>query len=292
MDHAVLTRFNLPSSGAESVIRADQRWLRQRVELFERYCLPSVEGQTAKGFGWLVYFDPDSPGWLLDRIAQWSSATTVLHPLFRPSVTRPELLADLASTIGQHHDLLATTNLDNDDAIATDFIERLQAAPRTPERRALFLAEGIIRRDRRVYARRDPDNAFCTVREPWEGAATCWSEWHNLLSATMPTHVIDGPPAWLQVVHTSNVSNRVRGRLTSPAPHRHLFPGALDDVPEPSVVARLTDALLTAPARSGAEVLRTVVKNVLLHLAGKGGLDRVKLRLATARHKKAADVSP
>jgi hypothetical protein len=291
MDHAVLTRFNLPSSGAESVIRADEKWLRQRVELFERYCLPSVQAQTVTSFGWLVYFDPDSPAWLLERITQWSSATKVLHPFFRSSVSRRELLADIESAIGQGHDLLATTNLDNDDAIATDFVERLQAAPRTPERRALFLAEGLIRRDRRVYARRDPDNAFCTVREPWQEAATCWSEWHNLLSSTMPTQVMEGPPAWLQVIHTSNVSNRVRGRLTSSAPHRHLFPGALDDVPEPSLVSRVTDAVVTAPGRSGADTLRRAAKGVLLRIAGKRGLDRVKLALATARRKKAAHVS-
>ena len=32
----------------------------------------------------------------------------------------------------------------------------------------------------------------------------------------MPVVQLDGPPAWLQVVHGSNVSNRVRGRIVSP----------------------------------------------------------------------------
>ncbi|MBY8850425.1 putative rhamnosyl transferase, partial [Saccharothrix sp. MB29] len=69
MDHVVLTRFNLPSVGAESVVRAQEGWLTKRVGLFERYCLPSVAAQTSSDFRWLIYFDPESPQWLKDRIA-------------------------------------------------------------------------------------------------------------------------------------------------------------------------------------------------------------------------------
>ncbi|MCU1424755.1 MAG: hypothetical protein JWM51_1046, partial [Microbacteriaceae bacterium] len=67
-DHVLLTRFNLPSAGVESLIRAQEGWLRTRVELFERYCVPSVLAQTSSSYRWLIYFDPESPQWLKDRV--------------------------------------------------------------------------------------------------------------------------------------------------------------------------------------------------------------------------------
>ena len=50
LDHVLLTRFNLPSKGHESLVRAQENWLRNRVVLFERYCLPSVAAQTCRSF--------------------------------------------------------------------------------------------------------------------------------------------------------------------------------------------------------------------------------------------------
>jgi hypothetical protein len=284
MDHAILTRFNLPTAGPESLIRARAGWLAQRVELFDRYCLPSVRSQTSANFGWLVYFDPESPRWLRQRIEDWS-AEGAMVPLFRAAVSNAELLSDIEAHIGRHDAWLITTGLDNDDALAADFVERVQRAPRIEGRHAVYIRNGLIRRGGDVYARRDSVNAFCSVREPWVGARTCWSEWHNLIPRTMPTHVLGGNPGWLQVVHGTNVSNRVRGRLTTPAPHRRLFPGALDDAPDPPRGAVVRDALLGTPRRWAVDELRQVGKTAVMRVAGKPGLERVKWALATVRQR-------
>ncbi len=49
-------------------------WLEDRVELFERYCLPSVAAQTDRRFSWIIYFDPQSPAWLRQRIEGHTAA--------------------------------------------------------------------------------------------------------------------------------------------------------------------------------------------------------------------------
>ena len=67
-DHVLLTRFNLPSAGFESIVRAQDGWLKDRIELFERYSIPSVQAQTSQAFHWIIYFDPESPEWLKGRI--------------------------------------------------------------------------------------------------------------------------------------------------------------------------------------------------------------------------------
>ncbi len=282
IDHVILTRYNLPSLGVESYIRAQEGWLRTRTELFEKYCVPSVAAQTNTNFRWVVYFDPESPDWLKERISEHQAAGIFL-PIFRPSVSSAELVGDLREVTGAGGSELITTNLDNDDGLAIDFVERLQAAaPRAP-RSALYLSRGLIKSPQGLYLRVDRFNAFCSVREPWDEPSTCWVDWHDLLRKRMPVLEISGAPSWLQVVHGTNVSNRVRGSLTTPTPYRDRFPGLLDDVPVPSRVDIARDAMLSQPLRGTRELARSIAKRAALAILGKDGLDRAKNLLASWR---------
>jgi len=277
LDHIVLTRFNLPSAGVESVVRARDGWLRDRTSLFERYCAPSVAAQSVQRFTWVVYFDPQSPPWL----KQWIEVTSpgLYHPIFRAEVSRSEILADATLAGARTSDTLLTTNLDNDDAIGRDFVARLQAASTDHRRAAIYLTKGLIRSPHGLFQHTDRHNAFCSVREDWDDAVTCWSDWHNRLRLSMPAVELDGEPAWLQVVHGANVSNRVRGRRVSPSPFRSSFPG-LEDVAEPTGAQLWHDRLVDTPTRSVYESMRAAVKRAALQVLGKNGLDRAKSRWA------------
>jgi len=283
VDHVILTRFNLPTPGVESLVRAREGWLRDRVELFERFCVPSVLAQSVRDFHWIIYFDPESPQWLLDRIEQHRASGTFV-PIFRESVDRATLLADLREVTGAASSALLTTNLDNDDGIAADFVERLQnAAPKAP-RSAVYLTHGLIRSGQSLFARVDRNNAFCSVRETWEAPVTCWADWHNRLHKQMPVTEIGGSAAWLQVVHGTNVSNRVHGRLTSPAGQEALFSGLLDDLPDVDPAALRRDRFVTAPLRRARDLARITVKTPARALLGKRGFDRAK-KLLGSRHR-------
>lgn len=275
VDHVILTRFNLPSAGVEGVIRARVGWLRERLALFERYCLPSVLMQTNQFFHWIIYLDPESPDWLMERIEQLGSGGT-FTPVYRTAVSNDELCSDLRAVSGARHNSLITTNLDNDDALALNFVARLQEAPDTDGRCALYLTRGLIRNGRSLYLRTDPSNAFCSVREDWEGARTCWTDWHNLLAKTMPVRELTGAPAWLQVIHGSNVSNRVRGRRVAAAPFASSFRGLLEGIEDPGIRDELWDAVVWRPTRFATETGRAAAKRTVLALGGKAGLDRVK----------------
>jgi hypothetical protein len=287
----VLTRFNLPSAGAEQRIRSRDGWLRERVDLFERYCLPSMLGQTEQRFSWIIYFDDDSPQWLKDWALK-NAPTGRFVPLFRSDVPRSDLVADIAGTGISHETVLLTTNLDNDDALSVDFIRQAQAAAAsTDERTAIYLTRGLIRGPAGLYIRRDNDNAFCSVVEPIDHAVTCWVDWHNRLSRTMPTRRIGGPPAWLQVVHGSNVSNRTRGRLVSPEPYRHLFADELADVPTQTRAAILQDRVIDVPVRTLRDAGRGAVRRVALGVLGKSGFDRTRSALVVAGRRAASSSS-
>ncbi|RAN76508.1 hypothetical protein B5P43_23205 [Bacillus sp. SRB_336] len=280
--HFLLTRFNLPSSGPESLIRSSPEWLRNRVGLFRRYTIPSVLAQGSGRCEWIIYFDPESPDWLKSQISADAAAGTYT-PIFAESVDRARLLADLRSHAPAGSRRVITTNLDNDDGLASDFIERIQTADPGGGRHAIYLADGLIKSGTEVFVRTDKHNAFCSVAEDWDNAVTCWSEWHNLLADHMPTTVVRGDPAWLQVIHGANVSNRVRGRLASPASHLGRYPGLLDDVRTPGRADLAAERLVRVPSRALREYGWAAGKFMLMKTVGKEGLDRVKMRLASLR---------
>lgn len=274
-DHVLLTRFNLPSPGAESLIRAKDGWLRGRLQLFESYCLPSVRRQTNQNFHWIIYFDPESPSWLRDRI-NVLNRDAVFTAIYRAEVSNAELLHDLEAVCGARSNELITTNLDNDDGLAADFVARVQDAGSNDGRTAIYLVSGLIRCGARLYLRTDRTNAFCSVREKWDAARTCWTDWHNLLGRSMNVMEVNGGPAWLQLVHDSNVSNRVRGRRVSAAPYRDAFSELLVGVSDFNLWEQFRDRALGVPHRFVKEAGRSMLKMIALNALGKEGLDRLK----------------
>ncbi|WP_260980487.1 glycosyltransferase [Microbacterium paludicola] len=280
VDHVILTRFNLPTPGVESLVRAREGWLRERIDLFERYTVPSIARQTVQDFRWIIYLDPESPDWLIERL-QPHIDRGLFTPLYREAVTWQDVAADARTVTGAHGSLLLTTNLDNDDAVAADFVERLQHLARVHRRAALYLTRGLISSGEEVYLRRDGANAFCSVVESWTDPQTAWRDWHTLLHTHFPVITDDGRPAWLQVVHGGNVSNRVRGVRVSPEPHRDGFGDALAGIPAPRITALAADRIVRTPLRTTKEGVRRVTKDALLMVVGKDGLDRIKSRLVT-----------
>lgn len=275
IDHVILTRFNLPSRGAESLIRAREGWLRDRQELFEAYCLPSILEQTNQNFSWIIYFDPQSPQWLKDKIEDFQLKGYFV-PVFREEVSSEQLLADLRMVTGGTADVLLTTNLDNDDGLALDFVERVQAAVQSRDSQAIYVSHGLIQCGERVYLRHDPLNAFCSVASSWDLPVTCWKDWHNLLGQHMSTRQVGGAPGWLQVIHDSNVSNRVRGIRVSPSAYRGQFAGGLAGVSNPNSWDLRRERLLLQPLRRMKEGARLLAKTVLMRMGGRPLLDKVK----------------
>lgn len=282
VDHVLLTRFNLPSKGFESLVRAQDGWLRERIELFERYCLPSVQAQTNQNFHWIIYFDPESPEWLQERIRHLNRLGT-FEARFRTEVSAAELIEDIQVVAGAKNQVLLTTNLDNDDGLSTDFVDRLQKAVGGRKGTAIYLASGLVKGGAAVYLRKDPRNAFCSVSASWSSPVTCWAAWHNRLGRELAVSILHGAPAWLQVVHDHNVSNRIRGRRVSPEPYAGLFPDLLDDVRVPGRSEIVLDYLIGSPARVLRDSTRAVVKALTIALLGHTGIDRIKIVLANRK---------
>lgn len=273
--HVFLTRYNLPSEGVESMIRAKEGWLRERTELFERYTVPSVRAQLGEDIHWIVYLDTQSPQWLLDKMYGWRDEG-LLSPILRDSVSETERADDIRQVVGRPEGPVITSNLDNDDGLARDFVERLRGAQVREGRTALYLENGLICSGQRAYLRHDPSNAFCAVREDLSDLKTCWMDWHNRLGMHMPVVGLAGQPGWLQVIHGTNVSNRVRGTIVDPAPYRALFGERLDGLHAPSTTEAARERLVAGPGRWLRDTARGNLRAGLVKVVGKDRFDALK----------------
>lgn len=121
--HFILTRFNLGMRGNVAEVEA---WHQHRFSLFERFCLPSVKGQTNTSFAWLLFCDKMTPRILLPRLESYQNPPHIqIH--FIEGFDLPAILRILRSQIPENAEYLITTTLDNDDALGTHHVAEIQS---------------------------------------------------------------------------------------------------------------------------------------------------------------------
>ncbi len=212
--HVILTRFNVRWEDNPNTpsIGVDPAWLSERFDLFERYCLPSVLAQTERNFDWLLFFNEKTPAAYVDRIRALNLEHPFIVPVFCDSLPLTEVQQAVRNVVGGKADWLLTSRLDNDDGIHPQFVAMLQKAQRFQEAEVLNYPYGVIFRAGRTYRRRDLSNAFISLSEPASASQTVFSiPRHVYARDSYPVRQMPVDPMWLQVIHESNVSNRVRG---------------------------------------------------------------------------------
>lgn len=118
--HIILTRFNSVLD-KEFTKALDSSWIKERWELFARYTVPSLLGQSCQNFYWVIEFHPESPAFLklLIQTAGWPS-----H--FIASFGERERVAHQLRL--SECDLVLTSRIDSDDAFHKDAVVRIQSA--------------------------------------------------------------------------------------------------------------------------------------------------------------------
>jgi hypothetical protein len=213
--HVIATAFNCVRSrnpnDAAWAVRAKPGWMEERLELFERYCLPSVLAQTNQNFRWMVYFDHSTSEEHLERVRRGLAGRPnffiKLCSIFGSETLQEDFAADLDPSVKW----LVTTRLDNDDGLHRDFIRNLQAQVRVGVKEALDFPYGIVYANGVPYWSRQKSNAFISLSEPMENMRTVFATRHKEMSRRYKIRTVGTEPAWLQSVHGLNVSNGIRG---------------------------------------------------------------------------------
>jgi hypothetical protein len=223
-NHFLITRFNLrkpdwkEDKNSQQVL--DESWLKNRIQLFKNYCLPSVLGQTDKNFRWLIFFERDSEPeikFLLEQLETYSFIEAILVNGYQEFQTGiPQFITE--RMIGDP-EWIVTTRLDNDDAIHKDFIFQIQQSLINPVHNTifhfpngLFLDLGVQNRLASCFY---PLNQFVSLVENLgkESLKTIFSREHDKWDEKYIIQALDLKDAWMQITHHQNMVNRFKGNL-------------------------------------------------------------------------------
>lgn len=188
-------------------------WLEHRLQLFEEYCLPSVVAQSDQNFEWFIYFDDATPGQYLERMRVLTARYPNISIKLCAFWESPTIISHVVAALDSATKWIITSRLDNDDALRQDFVSRLHFA--AEERREfLNFPSGIVLYARKSYRYRHLSNAFLSFVEPSQNPRTAFSLAHEEAKEVAPVRQLDEAPAFLQVVHGQNYSNKPRGTRT------------------------------------------------------------------------------
>ena len=210
--HFILTRFNVVKLSKE----AEKSWLKHRFKIFSEYCYPSVRGQSCQNFKWLIFYGADTPEVFRRKVEKYSKGKNIIPVYIKGNELLNEAKRVISDCMGNDTQYLITTRIDTDDAISKDFIERIQNEFDNQKCEFINFTNGYVLTKNGIYLDKQPSNPFITLIEEAEGFKTVWCEEHNKLSRIGPIMQIESNPAWLQVVHTTNLSNKARGVLQPP----------------------------------------------------------------------------
>jgi len=217
MKHYLITPWNVSNN--------DLAWLEQRVELFEQFCLPTVQAQTFKEFEWLIVADCGTPSYIKTKLEAYPA--TILYYQFEPIKLNQGrrnrhrrargLEVSIAQPVREYlkpviTDKIITSRLDSDDAISIDHLAKInRAAHNTHNQRYwINLVRGLKYNRGNVYPKNSLTSPFISFVEPQGELLTAYQCSHGAAGNT-PYKIIqirEGKPTWLQVIHGGNLVNK------------------------------------------------------------------------------------
>lgn len=210
--HYLMTRFSLPVLFAPDATHLRSEWLSNRCDLFERYCLPSVAAQEAREFNWILLISHETPRWAVARL-QSAIASVRQAAIFRTAYADPaEATCEaLAARSSSKAEMLITSRLDSDDAIAATYVGRLQRTIPDQVPKFLNFTEGYqLDLQRGTGCRHsEPSGPFISLVEPWGARpATVFCRPHLEAESFAPVAQFGGEGEWLMVFHGGNATTR------------------------------------------------------------------------------------
>ncbi|MBN2715713.1 MAG: hypothetical protein JXX14_07640 [Deltaproteobacteria bacterium] len=216
--HIVFTRFNvritkdmnIPSRGL------NDDWLTRRIEFFEQFCLPSLHGQSNQNFLWFVLLDTQSPDWLKQKMREYSEWEN-FKPIYlngshsEADGCTEELKIEIRKEIPDSCKYLITSRVDNDDALATGYIQLVQNQFKEQQSAIAFTSPfGYQYIGRRLYVDFSRDNHFVSMIEPYHPGSfkTVIARAHNYLYTVCELQYIWTIPMWVEHVHDHNLANQ------------------------------------------------------------------------------------
>ena len=215
--HYIITRFNLRAKEWQftknSTKVLDENWLKNRFELFEKYCLPSLLSQTNKNFEWVIYFDTETPAFYKDKIEAYRQKFPNLVPVFVENMELflPSIQAHIKNN---NQEYVITTRLDNDDCVSKYFVDEIQKNFNKQTYEALDFVDGYslqISPDFKLGKKRHLYNPFISLVEKKQNPTSVWSRSHTSWKRETRIKRILNNRIWMVIIHQENKVNEFDG---------------------------------------------------------------------------------
>lgn len=218
--HFIITRFNIPAKGfsldKKKVTVNDDIWLKDRIVLFETYCIASIKTQTCKNFVWLVFFDEKSPQYLKEKIDVWEKDCPQFCPIYVVDYDDFSSNAIFNSIKGKlnNEEYIITTRLDNDDALLSNAVENIQSNFISKDNVIIDIERGFSYDINKgvLSARSDKSGPFISYIEKIDAIQTVYKYKHRQWVDIAEFISINEMPLWVQIIHERNVLNTINGK--------------------------------------------------------------------------------
>ena len=209
ISHILFTRFNIQYEADES-IGIQSTWLENRLLLFEKYCLPSVQKQTSKNFTWILLGDIRTPEKYKMRIENYRSIVPQIRTYWVSYQTDGyhTVYKEIGQEFANDKNILISTRLDNDDALSADYMEQIQkiAENGTDGIITFPLGKQTFATENKSVPVRYVQNHFLSRIENSHFETIMVFD-HSLLETTALLHIETKQPMWEEIVHGGNIHN-------------------------------------------------------------------------------------
>lgn len=219
-EHYLITRFNIRIASMLTKqldvldVSRDERYLEERFRLFFSYTVPSVINQTNKNFEWVILFSDNTPKKFKGRISELTDQNSFIHIIYVKDDEDSMVLLN-NYIMKKKCDWIITSRVDNDDALALTFIDSIQlyVQKHQMEKYALIFNDGYQYEEKTgVMARYHfPKNHFSSLVSQYQPHPdNILNYGHMDIDKKVSLNEVNTVhPNWLEIVHDTNVSNRM-----------------------------------------------------------------------------------
>lgn len=185
-------------------------WVDYRMNLLQKYCVPSVLAQTCQDFDWWFLVNRSFPGLTGEHIELLSRFGQILDIDAPWNETQPEVGSLLADKY--NNQWVCSTRLDSDDMLSTTFMEKLKQKVYEKEQWISF-EYGYIMKDGYAALRKYNVNPFVSYVEFATPLKTVFHVAHNVANrSNIPFNLIP-EIGWAQIDHGDNIKNHAHYKV-------------------------------------------------------------------------------
>ena len=218
-EHFLITRFNLknPNWGLTKNNEAilDEKWMEERMILFENYCLSSVANQTNTNFKWLLFFDTTTSDFYKNKISVLLQKFPHFVSLYIDGMDLfYESLSNYITENAKGKPYIISSMIDNDDSIHKDYIKEVQSQFNIQDFLAVDFINGYTLQIEPEILLGKKDhifNPFISLIEKNDKPKTVWFYEHNIWKKEPRIKSIYGKRMWMSVIHGKNKVNLFDG---------------------------------------------------------------------------------